>query len=220
MEQDQSDTTDDVIPIAHAINNADEKKKRGATHLLKATSFVLRRYKKPKPVHVEVESKGMWKRLVGSMLHSNQSSPTVEHHLDDTVPSSVSQSGASSSACSEASVSRYASAVNLEELDRGSEDNYDDDHEAYNDCGGGDKMIDVKADMFIARFYEQMKLQRMDSVDRRYHEMNKRSIGWRVGREIRSSIAKLACMQIGVIWEINRYWKQNKKGSVFLLIIK
>lgn len=176
MEQ-ESDTT----------NKKEEtpKKKRGATQLLKAASFVLGRPKKPKPIHVDVESKSMWRRLVGSRLplhdhnHTNQlSSPTSVEHVDDTVQSSVSQSGVSSSSCSEASVSRYASVANLEELDRSEDDDDDDDDDAaYNDCDGGDEMIDVKADMFIARFYEQMRLQRMDSTDRRYHEMNQRSIG-------------------------------------------
>ncbi|XP_059436218.1 uncharacterized protein LOC132169155 [Corylus avellana] len=179
MEQDQSDNNANGNK-GEATKHAVEKKKRRPTHILKAASFALRRSKKSKPIHVEaVESKGMWRRLVGSMLplHGNQlPSLQTSECSDDTAQSTVSQSGASSSSCSEASVSRYASAANLAELDR-SEDDDDDDHEAYRDCSGGDEMIDVKADVFIARFYEQMKLQRMDSVDRRYHEMNKRSIG-------------------------------------------
>jgi hypothetical protein len=177
MEQDQSDNNTNVNK-EEATKHAIEKKKRGPTHLLKVASFALRRSKKSKPIHVEaVESKGMWRRLVGLRLplRGNQPSLQIGEHSDDTTQSTVSQSGASSSSCSEASVSRYASAANLEELDR-SEDE-DDDHEAYRDCNGGDEMIDVKADVFIARFYEQMKLQRMSSVDRRYHEMNERSIG-------------------------------------------
>lgn len=67
--------------------------------------------------------------------------------------------------------SRYASAVNLRELD---EDDEESEHEY--DENGGDEMIDVKAEEFIAQFYAQMRLQRLNSVDRRYNEMIERSI--------------------------------------------
>ena len=68
------------------------------------------------------------------------------------------QSGASSSSSSEDGMSCYASAVNLQELNK---DNDEDDE--YED--GGDEMIDAKAEEFIAQFYQQMKLQQMDLVD-------------------------------------------------------
>ncbi|KAK7259249.1 hypothetical protein RIF29_24851 [Crotalaria pallida] len=41
----------------------------------------------------------------------------------------------------------------------------------------GDEMIDAKADEFIAQFYQQMRLQRFDVVDRRYYERSQRSLG-------------------------------------------
>ena len=44
--------------------------------------------------------------------------------------------------------------------------------------GDGDWMIDAKAEDFIAQFYQEMKLQRLDSVDRRYVERSQRSLGW------------------------------------------
>jgi len=44
--------------------------------------------------------------------------------------------------------------------------------------GDGDEMIDSKAEDFITQFYQEMRLQRMDTVDRLYVERNQRSLGW------------------------------------------
>jgi hypothetical protein len=181
--------TIDPIPDNNKMKQV-EKKKRRAMHLVQVALYMLRMTKKPKSLHVDVASKGMWKRLVSSMrplhLQSNQtmspppsvetqspmvSSPLVEHY-EDVLPSPT----ASSSSSSDDSMSRYASAVNLPELDKSNNDDDDDDDDEDDASYGGDEMIDVKAEEFIAHFYEQMKLQRMASADRRYHEMTQRSI--------------------------------------------
>lgn len=70
--------------------------------------------------------------------------------------------------------SRYASAVGLSEM---VEEEKESEKEKENEEGEGDEMIDAKADEFIAQFYKQMKLQRMDIVDRHYKEMSMRSLG-------------------------------------------
>ena len=65
--------------------------------------------------------------------------------------------------------SRYASAVNLQELDRTDEDN---------DAAIVNANIDAKAEEFIAQFYQQMRLQRLDrldSIDLRYNDTIRRS---------------------------------------------
>lgn len=63
--------------------------------------------------------------------------------------------------------SRYASAKDLLELELKGDDSGDDDDEndedSDNNNNGGDEMIDAKADEFIAKFYNQMKLQHMHS---------------------------------------------------------
>jgi hypothetical protein len=162
-------------------HGAAKKKKRGAINLIRVALFMLRRRSggNAKPLEVEVASKGMWKKLVGSMrplhLQHNQSPPpsimavpekTVEH-FEDVFPQPVSTRGQYSPSSSFGdSNSRYASAVNLQELDESSED--DDDDDVADD--GGDMMIDAKAEEFIAQFYEQMRLQRVDSFNR-YNEM-------------------------------------------------
>uniref|UniRef100_A0A7N0SZ60 Uncharacterized protein n=1 Tax=Kalanchoe fedtschenkoi TaxID=63787 RepID=A0A7N0SZ60_KALFE len=65
-------------------------------------------------------------------------------------------SPSSSSSLSECSDSRYASALNLQELDK-SGSNDDDESEEFDDTQG-DAMIDMKAEMFIAQFYAQMRI--------------------------------------------------------------
>lgn len=61
-------------------------------------------------------------------------------------------------------MSQYASANNLQEL-YGENNINDDDEEEEDpdqafDAMGGDDMIDAKAEIFIAQFYEQMRLQK------------------------------------------------------------
>lgn len=167
--------------------NVDEvavKKRRGGMRLLKVALFMIRR-RSEKSKSVNMASRGLWKRLVGSMrpLHLQGNTPApappaIEQEpnmtpktelYEDVQFGPVSPRGAASSSSSVDSMSRYASAVNLQELDptNGDEDDEED----------GDEMIDAKAEQFIAQFYEQIKLQRMDSADRRYNEMIQRSIG-------------------------------------------
>lgn len=60
--------------------------------------------------------------------------------------------------------SRYASAKDLLELDlKGESDDDDDSDEEMDNNNVGDEMIDTKADEFIAKFYNQMKLQHKHS---------------------------------------------------------
>lgn len=180
------------------------KKRRGAVHMIKVAMYMIRRRSgKSKSVDVAA-SGGIWNRLVGSMrpLHlQSQSSPThatrmsTNEQNDDvkSIQAPPMSPGSSSSSSSEDGMSSYASAANLQELD-GTESRYasatnlrdldpnSDDHETeYNqinyDENGGDEMIDAKAEEFIAQFYEQMRLQRLNSMDRHYNEMIQRSIG-------------------------------------------
>lgn len=179
-------TTDTTTTLT--LNNEPTRKKRGGMNLFRVALFMLRGQAggaKPKPIPVEVASRGMWKRLVGSMrplhLQHNQSStglieaapPTAPDRqmsadqFEDVLPPPQSphpscSSGASS--CDD-SMSRYASAVNLQELlDRGydnDEEDEEDEENVHEGGNGGDEMIDTKAEEFIAQFYEQMRLQRM-----------------------------------------------------------
>ncbi|KAL6968591.1 hypothetical protein U1Q18_034392, partial [Sarracenia purpurea var. burkii] len=70
---------------------------------------------------------------------------------------------------------RYARAMNLLELDLKGESDEDDDDESDEkfDDKGGDEMIDAKAEEFIAKFYNQMKIQHLKSVERYNIHKNK-----------------------------------------------
>ncbi|OVA16831.1 Protein of unknown function DUF761 [Macleaya cordata] len=178
------------------LNNG-KIKKRGALHVLKVALFMLRggSNKKSKSVQVEVASKGLWKKLVGAMrpLHHHQlpnqnspprsiqtgpptSNPKANDSFHDVLPPPMSPQlvhpDTPSSSSSVDSMSRYASAQNLQELDRTEESNncdivIEDDY-----FYGGDALIDAKAEEFIAQFYEQMRLQQLNLLN--HHNERKR----------------------------------------------
>ncbi|KAI5680506.1 hypothetical protein M9H77_01733 [Catharanthus roseus] len=132
----------------------------------------------PKPSDEEVavpnnNSKGEnWKKIVGSIrpLHvpdnntpTALSPSTTVDCFDDLIPNASSCSFPSPSVydgSSIGSMSQYASASNLQDLDdNNNSDNENDDPDEVFDAIGGDEMIDAKAEEFIAQFYLQMKLQ-------------------------------------------------------------
>lgn len=180
-------------------------KNKRSKNFFKVALFMMRGHSRKSSkaiLPVDDESKSTWRKLVGSMrpmhLQSNQSPPQIlndqsnlkhvkvvvetandhqgENGFDLALEYPYSPSPGSSQHASAAS-SRYASAVGLNEMveeekeeeivNKGSE-NYGDD---------GDDMIDAKADEFIAHFYQEMRLQRMDIVDHRYNELSMRSLG-------------------------------------------
>ncbi|KAJ4968289.1 hypothetical protein NE237_014990 [Protea cynaroides] len=133
-------------------------KKRGALHMLRVALFMLRRRsgKKSKSVEVEIVSKGLWKKLVGSMrplhLHDHQphealepapapapvglpnskSMGNIQEMVSSTTsPESCYSSSSPASSSSGDGISRYASAQSLMELGRSAGCNYDDEIDRY-----------------------------------------------------------------------------------------
>ncbi|XP_022155315.1 uncharacterized protein LOC111022447 [Momordica charantia] len=169
-------------------SNDSAKKKRNVNILKVVLMLVCRSPAKSNATNVA--PKGMWKRLIDSMrplhLQSNQSpeqtlslpstapksplhnSPSVEN-FEDVLSPSFSPNIVELSPSSIDNMSRYASAVNLQELD-------EDNNNGKANVNDGDEMIDAKAEVFIAQFYEQMRLQRSNSV-LQYDQMIERSIG-------------------------------------------
>ncbi|KAK2965232.1 hypothetical protein RJ640_019987 [Escallonia rubra] len=161
---------DTTVPTAEKSTiNGQKKKKRGAFSLLQAALFMLRQKpgEKSKRVQLEVASNGNWKKMLGSMrpLHLQDSpSPSppppsvmvnMEQFEDVLPPASPAPSTSSAG-----TMSQYASANNLQELDKHDEsDDEDDETDKEFDDNAGDEMIDAKAEEFIAHFYEQMRLQ-------------------------------------------------------------
>ncbi|CAA2985576.1 uncharacterized protein LOC111394516 [Olea europaea var. sylvestris] len=163
-------------PPQPAVNEG-RKKKRGAFSLLKSAVFMLRKSQNKKFAKSDKSkvdsSKGNWQKIVGSIrpLHlqednspppSNPSlsiSTSVERFDGLIRPASPYSSVASSSASpiSGGTMSQYASANNLQELDE--EAGYDSDKVF--DSLAGDEMIDAKAEEFIKQFYQQMRHQNL-----------------------------------------------------------
>ncbi|KAK7284601.1 hypothetical protein RJT34_19350 [Clitoria ternatea] len=133
-----------------------------------------------------------WKKFVGSMrplhLQSTRSPRAVSQPASPASSDSKTDIGGSVSDfpteeepfSPSPSSSRYASAVGLNEMVHSDEENEkpeviveEDEH-----ADTGDETIDAKAEEFISQFYEQMRLQRLDSVDLRYIERSERSLGF------------------------------------------
>ncbi|KAG7025579.1 hypothetical protein SDJN02_12076, partial [Cucurbita argyrosperma subsp. argyrosperma] len=153
-----------------------KKKSGGVMKIFKVALFMLRRRSNKSKATVDTGSdKSVWRRLVGSMrpLHvqGNESPPMslpplkskknleelpTTWSLSPSSPSS-SLSFTRTSRSSSFGTSKYASAINLQELDGRNDD--DNDKNVIEDNNGGDEMIDAKAEEFIAQFYEQMRLQ-------------------------------------------------------------
>ncbi|XP_021768584.1 uncharacterized protein LOC110732904 [Chenopodium quinoa] len=113
-------------------------------------------------------------RDVGGMTSSSPHPQILFSRHDDEVieaspyhskyDASSSSSSSSRSSSSRGDMSRYASAQSLNDLDNVDEDSDEEegmmiDGDAYYDGLEGDEMIDDKADKFIAKFYQQMRLQ-------------------------------------------------------------
>ncbi|XP_050377729.1 uncharacterized protein LOC126794968 [Argentina anserina] len=179
-----------AAPATPAIPGTVEaaKKKRGGNQILQAAMFLLRRRPSKKslkaPSVERVASKNAWKRFVGSIrplhLQDNPSSPSSpifeiaapstptgsEAGYEDVLPPPMSPAHAtdfmSRSSSEDSMQSRYASAVNLQELDRSEQDEDKNKGKSADIYDGEDEHIDAKAEEFIAQFYHQMKLQPLD----------------------------------------------------------
>ncbi|CAH8322699.1 unnamed protein product [Eruca vesicaria subsp. sativa] len=153
-------------------NKMKKKRSRGGMHVIGVVLFMLRRRRRTKPF-----KNGFWRRLVESFQPPSNitmqppsnitimppASPVKEKspaRSEDQLSEMVEVLTATSSSCS-SGISGYGSAKSLRDMDCLDEDDYDDDddEDCYGDVDGGDEMIDVKAEEFIERFYEQMRIQ-------------------------------------------------------------
>ncbi|XP_014495051.1 uncharacterized protein LOC106756974 [Vigna radiata var. radiata] len=178
-----------------------DEKMSGGMRFLRVALLVMRgRSQKPKTIHqvgqIDDGSKSRWKKVVGSTrplhLQSNQSpcsvSDSASFFYSPKWPAMECRGNASDFVAEEGPYSpslpssRYASAVGLNELVQCEEENVKQE-EIVKECeehihGDGDEMIDSKAEDFITHFYQEMRLQRMNTADRLYAERSQRSLGW------------------------------------------
>ncbi|CAN6467835.1 unnamed protein product [Victoria cruziana] len=148
--------------------SASTKKRPETWHFMRSALFMLRKCMGPtKPKVVE---KGVLENLVGAMrpLHHSIDHPDAVKHRDvekmqQRLPLDVrpppplprNDDEDDDDMLSIPPESRYASVDNLLQLDESEDESH-----------GERNAIDMKAEEFIANFYEQIRLQRLDSINR------------------------------------------------------
>ncbi|EOA22687.1 hypothetical protein CARUB_v10003391mg [Capsella rubella] len=174
------------------IKNKMKKKRSRGLHVFGVVLYMLRRRRRrtrSKPFN-----NGFWRRFVESfnrhqlknddddvttlpsstiaIMPPPSSSPPATEEVpassDDQLSEMVEVFTATSSSCS-SGISGYGSAKSLRDmdcLDEEEDDDDDDDDEYYGNDDGGDEMIDAKAEEFIVRFYEQMRVQNQAYTER------------------------------------------------------
>ncbi|GAB4841741.1 hypothetical protein Ancab_022463 [Ancistrocladus abbreviatus] len=175
MDNNKAITT--VVAAEKAAQNGElqKKKKHSAVHLFRAALFMLRgKNKKSKslatnptltrffgsarPLHIPAP--GLPSPPPAASMIRVKSIDEMSESSDRVAPNTPfhESSSAYSSAVSD-QMSRYASAMNLQELDDDGGCDEETDNDGYYDGIEGDEMIDAKAEEFIAQFYQQMRLQ-------------------------------------------------------------
>ncbi|KAL6505059.1 hypothetical protein OROGR_024876 [Orobanche gracilis] len=171
---------------ADSPNDRRNKKKSGAFGIFKVALFMMRKRRGDKlggkPVLAKQDStpanntnNANWTKLVGSVrpLHlqeTSQSPPpqiaaaAISGEIREMIPP-ASPSAASTSS---GTMSKYASAASLLDLDNSSDEEEEDPDEVF-DALTGDEMIDAKAEKFIAQFYKQIQLQKTARTHRHHH---------------------------------------------------
>ncbi|GKV40460.1 hypothetical protein SLEP1_g48106 [Rubroshorea leprosula] len=165
------------------------KKKRSAFHALKSALYsLLKKPSKSKSISMDiddVDSKGSWRTFLGSMrlmhlpnnvVHSPPPALHDKHHrriLSSPEQAFVSEelftpsfspmqdTASSSSYSTFGRMSWYTSEPNLQDLVECSGEERD---RCYDD--EGDEMIDAKAEEFINQFYQQIRRQNLDDINR------------------------------------------------------
>lgn len=173
----------DQLEIEQINTTMKKKKLSRGMHMFSVVMFMLRRRRRTKTVNTR-----FWRRMVDSVRKVRteitimpSSSPINTIDLPPAPPTAASEIGGAdgdsgerlseavevfTAASSSASgISGYGSAMSLRDLDCPYDDE-DDDDECYSDVEGGDDMIDEKAEAFIVRFYEQMKMQNQVYTER------------------------------------------------------
>lgn len=168
-------------PVAAVINGKKARKrtkKHGPLHLVRVAIFMLRRSRKEGVLPEEVVSrKGLWHGFLSTVRLLHHESPIALQHevvaqataeppeaIQSPPMSPPPKTNIEKSPSVDQISSRYASAEDLKELDNVSETDEENEEEH------GEHSIDQLAEEFIAKFYEQMRLQRMASI-KRYNEM-------------------------------------------------
>ncbi|KAL6564139.1 hypothetical protein OROMI_015589 [Orobanche minor] len=171
---------------ADSPNDRRKKKKSGAFGIFKAALFMMRKRRGDKsgakPALAKQDSTAAnntnnanWTKLVGSVrpLHLQETSqspppPPIAVSVAEKIREMIPPASPSAASTSSGTMSKYASAASLLDLDNSSDDEEEDPDEVF-DALTGDEMIDAKAEEFIAQFYKQIQLQRTARTHRHHH---------------------------------------------------
>ncbi|CAN1196462.1 hypothetical protein LINPERHAP2_LOCUS43583 [Linum perenne] len=145
----------DETPITHGIPPRNKKMKNKISGPMQLIKIALYMFTNKSSKRKSSSAAAKWKKLFGLVrplqLESHNQPPpppplpSIEAPQPDPAPS--------------ATMTPYASANNLLDLDKWEEENdLEEENDNYYDGIEGDVMIDSKAEEFIARFYQQMML--------------------------------------------------------------
>lgn len=179
---------DDQLEIEQINKTMKKKKLSRGMHVFSVVMFMLRRRRRRKPfntgfwrrvvesvrnVHSEITIMPSSKFINTIVLPSpateingdsgDENDEEEEEDSGDRLSEAMGVFTAASSSSS-SGISGYGSAMSLRDLgyredDDDDHDDDNDDDECYSDVEEGDNMIDEKAEEFILKFYEQMKMQ-------------------------------------------------------------
>ncbi|KAF8112925.1 hypothetical protein N665_0058s0026 [Sinapis alba] len=180
---------DDQLLEIEQINKSPTMKTKKISrgmHVFSVVMFMLRRRRRRKAFNTK-----FWRRVVESVrkVHSEitimPTSNSTNTILLPPATTEISQDGGddaddesgdrlteatevftAASSSSSSGITGYASAMSLRDLDHHYDHEDDDDVDCYSDVEEGDEKIDEKAEEFIVRFYEQMKMQNQVYTER------------------------------------------------------
>ncbi|GMJ01035.1 hypothetical protein HRI_003772700 [Hibiscus trionum] len=146
------------------------RRKRSATRIVvKAMLYMLHsKSSKSKPAqHNNTVPKFSWKRVIGSMrpmhLQSNRSPSHIIKAVESGTVLEHEEANLGPSSLTAVSISSFDSVCDMSEYESPSNQEVHvtepGEEECWFDDGGGDEMIDAKAEEFIAQFYQQMRIQ-------------------------------------------------------------
>ncbi|XP_054801728.1 uncharacterized protein LOC129305724 [Prosopis cineraria] len=156
------------------------KKRRGPLYFIKVALFLMTSGSGKSKGSTPSDSKSLWRKLVGSVrpLHL-QLQQVAEPEAKRPLPAPLTHPSPARTEFSEEALfsptagssqsnsgTPYSSAVGLDEMVQGEQEKEaPEESDAVSEDGDGDRMIDAKAEEFIANFYNEMRLQGKHSVN-------------------------------------------------------
>ncbi|KAL4384250.1 hypothetical protein GQ457_15G021320 [Hibiscus cannabinus] len=157
---DKKKAPDDHLPLPH------QRKRPATLNVVKVALYMLHsKSSKLKSVQLNVVPKFSWKRLLGSLRPMHlQSNRSPSHIIEATEPGTGLEPEEAILAPSSPIAVSISSFYSIGDIESPSNQDVHVTEPSEEECwfdddGGGDEMIDAKAEEFIAQFYQQMRIQ-------------------------------------------------------------